>query len=160
MSIVQIRKGSSHWTKSSSLTSKENAETQSRLSDAWVIFFISFPIVLLPQSVWHLLYCGPWKHIFMELSLWDIEALSPPYYICQVTNLCGLEHAGIDRKKLCLFNLHITLSFTHKDKILAASFCTSHSVQIYRESQKHPKRTAKCIIYHERTWSMIKRAHW
>lgn len=63
-----------------------------------------------------------------EWSLWDIGALPPPYYICEVANLYGSEHVDVDRKKLYLFNLYLTLSFTHKNKILEASFHTSHSV--------------------------------
>lgn len=35
-----------------------------------------------------------------ELSLWDIGALPPPYYICEVANLYGSEHVDVDRKKL------------------------------------------------------------
>lgn len=163
MPIVQIRKWSSDWTKSRSLTTKGNTETQ--IQPVWCpSYFFQMSSHCSSSSkwyAWHLLYCGPWKHIFMELiSFWDTGVLPPQYYICQITNLYGLEHGDIDRKKLCLFNLYITLSFTHKDKILAASFCTSHSVQMYRESQKHPKRTAKCITYHDIAWSMTERAHW
>lgn len=48
--------------------------------------------------------------------------------------------------KDCLCDFYINLPFTHKNKIPAASFHISHSVQIYRESQKHLKRTVTNVL--------------
>lgn len=63
------------------------------------------------------------------------------------------------RKDYVCLSFYINLTITHKNKILAASHPTSHSVQIYSESQKHPKRSHKCITYHAIGRSVTERAH-
>lgn len=52
----------------------------------------------------------------------------------------------IGEDNVCLICFYLNLPITHKNKILAASYPTSHSVQIYRESQKHPQRTVTKVL--------------